>query len=214
MTDTRVTRGGSGRNTGRGRSPSVRRGYASRPTTPTRTSSPTPTLAGPRATTTMSSSSTSFGRDDTAQPAAMPPPQSLGPKFPPARQPSPHNKQPRSPPPRAGSPLARIIHQACCGAGNIEIKPMPKKAPPPIPPDDEELETSAAKPPPQTTNVVAQAIAAGRKAPPAPPQATHTLTQQDHDPWNDRGDHAGPDPVIEVLTPAVAIARTPSPARP
>ena len=69
VADTRVTRGGSGRNTGRGRSPSVRRGYTSRPTTPTRT------LAGPRATASMSSSSTSaaapsFGRDDTAQPAA------------------------------------------------------------------------------------------------------------------------------------------------
>ena len=46
VADTRVTRGGSGRNTGRGRSPSVRRGYTSRPATPTRTSSPTPTLAG------------------------------------------------------------------------------------------------------------------------------------------------------------------------
>ena len=39
------------------------------------------------------------------------------------------------------------------------------------------------------------------------------MTQRDHDPWNDRDDH-GQDPVIEVLTPAVAIARTPSPARP
>ena len=79
VADTRVTRGGSGRNTGCGRSPSVRRGYTSRPTTPTRTSSPTPTLAGPRAPTATSSSSTSaaapsFGRDDTTQPAAKPPP--------------------------------------------------------------------------------------------------------------------------------------------
>ena len=116
-----------------------------------------------------------------------------------------------------------MIQQACCGGGNIKIKPMPKKAPPPIPPDDEQLETSAAKPPQQTTNVVAQAITAGRKAPPAfatptpvqhpPPQTTHTMPQHDHDPWNDRDDH-GQDPVIEVLTPAVAIARTPSPARP
>ena len=89
VADTRVTRGGTGRNTGRGRSPSARRGYASRPATPTRTSSPTPTLSGPRVTTTTSASSgstsaPSFGRGDTEQPAAKaPPPPFVPAKFPP-----------------------------------------------------------------------------------------------------------------------------------
>ena len=101
--DTRVTRGGSGRNTGRGRSPSVRRRHTSQPTT-TRISPPWPDQGRPQRR---------------SQPATWA-------KVPSCPAAIPHNKQPCLPPPRAGSPTSRMIQQACCGGGNIEIKPMPE----------------------------------------------------------------------------------------
>ena len=187
---------------------------------------PHQTLSGSRARG--SSDVPNFGRADDQQPVtkAAPPP-FVPAKFPSAveRQPSPHNKQPRSPPRKESSPTSRIITQACGSQDTVQIKPMPKKAPPSVPADDDDEPPSAtpAKPPPKHLMAVSQAIASGRKAPPAfpthtvhqqPPSQAHQSVQQDYDPWNDMDDHIAADTVIEVLTPAAAMARAPSPARP
>ena len=158
-----------------------------------RTRSPTPTRSRfPSPRRNRSASATPLSGSTSAASEGMPkdPPAHLAA---PKRTPSPHNKQPARP--RAQSPTARFMPQATEDGGSAQHR----KAPPPLPPDSDE------DTPPATV------AAMPRKAPPAalntttPVQGTNSdLVQDDHDPWNDFSQQRA-DPIVELVTPAVAL---------
>ena len=136
----------------------------------------------------------------------------------PKRAPSPHNKQPVRR--REESPTARFMPQAMDDVVTPEpAAALPRKAPPPLPPhSDEDSHPTPRKAPPAYLNTTApvqsrtptpsqtSATTAPAKAPPPP------LAQDDHDLWNDFL-RQRTDPIVELVTPAVALARSSSPPR-
>ena len=101
----------------------------------------------------------------------------------------------------------------CASAGYSAAR----KAPPPIPPDSDEdsqpvpaTTATPRKAPLNTTAPVQQRTptpsAGPAKASPPP------LVQDDNDPWNDFSQQRA-DPIVELVTPAVALARSSSPQR-